>query len=90
MSERDPEEFEPETDPLDEHPDAPEADYLEQHEEMLPEYQRGPTIDPEVPEADALDQAIDADGDDRRLRRARLRRPGCARAPLHPRGAAAR
>jgi hypothetical protein len=60
MTERDPEELEPETDPLDEHPDAPEADYLGQHDDELPEYRRGPTIDPEVPEADALDQSLDA------------------------------
>jgi hypothetical protein len=64
MSQRDPDEFEPETSAPDEHPDAPEADYLEQHEEVLPEYRKGPTIAPDVPEADALDQAIDADYDD--------------------------
>ena len=61
MTDAIPEEFVPESDPLDEHPEVPEADYLEQHEDELPEYQRGPTIDPEVPEADALDQAIDAE-----------------------------
>ena len=64
MAERDPEELQPTTDPIAEHPDAPEADYLEQHDEVLPEYQRGPTIAPDVPEADALDQAIDAGFDD--------------------------
>jgi len=64
MAERDPEELQPETDPIAEHPDVPEADYLEQHDEVLPEYQRGPTIAPDVPEADALDQAIDVGDDD--------------------------
>jgi hypothetical protein len=64
MTERDAEEFEPDDDTPDEHPDAPEADYLEQHEDVLPEYRKGPTIAPDVPEADALDQAIDADYDD--------------------------
>lgn len=64
MTERDPEEFEPEDDPPEQHPDVPEADYLEQHEEVLPEYRKGPTIAPDVPEADALDQAIAADYDD--------------------------
>ena len=59
MAERDPEEFEPETDTPDEHPDASEADYLDQHDEVLPEHQKGPTIAPDVPEADALDQAHD-------------------------------
>ena len=51
----------------DEHPDAPEADYLEQHEDVLPEYRKGPTIAPDVPEADALDQAIPVDRDDEAL-----------------------
>ena len=64
MTERDPEEFEPDDDTPDEHPDAPEADYLEQHEEVLSEYRKGPTIAPDVPEADALEQAIDAEYDD--------------------------
>jgi hypothetical protein len=64
MTERDPEELEAGSDPLAEHPDVPEADYLGQHDDELPEYQRGPTIDPEVPEADALDQAREADVDD--------------------------
>ena len=64
MDERDPEEFEPGTDGPAQHPDAPEADYLDQHDEVLPEYTKGPTIAADVPEADALDQAIDADYDD--------------------------
>ena len=64
MTERDAEEFEPAPDRPDEHPDASEADYLEQHEDVLPEYRKGPTIAPDVPEADALDQAIDAGQDD--------------------------
>jgi len=64
MAERDPDELQPETDTPDEHPDVPEADYLEQHDEVLPEYQHGPTIAPDVPEADALDQAIDVGADD--------------------------
>jgi hypothetical protein len=64
MTERDPEELEPETDPPDEHPDVTEADYLEQHDELLPEYHHGPTIDPEVPEADAIEQATDVYDDD--------------------------
>ena len=64
MSQRDPEDLEPEAGPLDEHRDAPEADYLDQHDELLPEYRRGPSLGVEVPEADALDQAIDADYDD--------------------------
>jgi hypothetical protein len=64
MPQRDPEELEPEPDALDEHPDTPEADYLDQHDEVLPEYQRGPTIAPDVPEADALDQALEAGYDD--------------------------
>ncbi len=64
MSERDPEEFEPDAGTPDEHPDAPEADYLAQHDEVLPEYRDEPSIGPDVPEADALDQAIDAGYDD--------------------------
>ena len=64
MTDRDPQELQPETDPIDEHPDVPEADYLEQHDDVLPEYQKGPTIAPDVPEADALDQAIDAGFDE--------------------------
>ena len=64
MPERDPDDFEPEPGPPGEHPDAPEADYLDQHDEVLPEYRHGPTIAPDVPEADALDQAIDAGFDD--------------------------
>ena len=64
MSERDAEEFEPEADDPGEHPDAPEADYLDQHDEVLPEYAKGPTIAPDVPEADALDQAIEVGDDD--------------------------
>jgi hypothetical protein len=64
MSERDPEEFQPESDAPDAHPDAPEGDYLEQHDDVLPEYRKGPTIAADVPEADALDQAMDADYDD--------------------------
>jgi len=64
MPERDPEEFEPATDALADHPDAPESDYLGQHDDVLPEYDKGPTIAADVPEADALDQALDADYDD--------------------------
>jgi hypothetical protein len=69
MTERDPEEFEPDDDTPDEHPDAPEADYLEQHEEVLSEYRKGPTIAPDVPEADALEQARSAGGEDEDDRR---------------------
>ena len=64
MTERDAEEFEPEADDPGEHPDAPEADYLEQHDEVLPEYAKGPTIAPDVPEADALEQSIEVGYDD--------------------------
>jgi hypothetical protein len=64
MTERGAEEFEPDDDTPAEHADAPEADYLEQHEDVLPEYRKGPTIAPDVPEADALEQAIDAGYDD--------------------------
>ena len=64
MPERDPEDFEPATDALADHTDAPENDYLDQHDDVLPEYDKGPTIAPDVPEADALDQALDADYDD--------------------------
>ena len=64
MTERNAEEFEPAADDPGEHPDTPEADYLEQHDEVLPEYGRGPTISPDVPEADALEQSIEVGFDD--------------------------
>jgi hypothetical protein len=64
MSERDPEAFEADPGTPDEHPDVAEADYLEQHDEVLPEYGKGPTIAPDVPEADALEQSIDVHYDD--------------------------
>ena len=45
--------------------DAPEPDVIEQSQPVAPRPDRlPPTLDPEVPEADALEQAIEVPEDD--------------------------
>jgi hypothetical protein len=49
---------------LAEHPDLPEADVVEQHQDVVPPSRPDPHLRPDVPEADALEQAIPVDDDD--------------------------
>jgi hypothetical protein len=73
MTERagtDPEEI-AEADEIDEieddlmaHPDAPEADVIEQHQSLVPPARSEVRVAPDVPEADALEQAMPVEGDD--------------------------
>jgi hypothetical protein len=47
--------------------DAPDADFQEQHQEVRPgERIDEPDTDPDVPEADALEQAIEVEEDEER------------------------
>jgi hypothetical protein len=46
------------------HPDAPEADVIEQHQALVPPARSEVRVPPDVPEADALEQAIPVEGDD--------------------------
>jgi hypothetical protein len=46
------------------HPDAPEADVIEQHQSLVPPARSEVRVPPDVPEADALEQAIPVEGDD--------------------------
>lgn len=70
MSEREPEDTEADDEveeiieELAEHPDAPEADVIEQHQAVVPESHPAPHLGAEIPEADALEQAIPVEGDD--------------------------
>jgi hypothetical protein len=49
---------------LAEHPDAPEADVIEQHRSVVPPERPQVRLRPDVPEADALDQAIPVDDEE--------------------------
>jgi hypothetical protein len=49
---------------LAEHPDAPEADVIEQHQSVVPTARPDIRLGSDVPEADALEQAIPLEGDD--------------------------
>ncbi|HXY95048.1 MAG TPA: hypothetical protein VEP49_21500 [Acidimicrobiia bacterium] len=49
---------------LEGHPDAPEADVIEQHQPVVPETRPDRHLRADVPEADALEQAIPVDDDD--------------------------
>jgi hypothetical protein len=51
-------------DELTTHPDAPEADVIEQHQSIVPPAPSEVRVAPDVPEADALEQAIPVEGDD--------------------------
>jgi hypothetical protein len=49
---------------LAEHPDLPEADVIEQHQDVVPGSRPELHLRPDVPEADALEQATPVDGED--------------------------
>ena len=49
---------------LDEHPDMPEADVIEQHQSVVVPSRPDVHLRPDIPEADALEQARPVDEDD--------------------------
>ena len=49
---------------LSAHPDAPEADVIEQHQSVVVSSPPDLHLRPDIPEADALEQALPVDEDD--------------------------
>jgi hypothetical protein len=62
--EREPDDVDEIIEELAEHPDLPEADVVEQHQNVVAPSRPDRHLRADVPEADALEQAIPVDDDD--------------------------